>query len=582
MLYFLNKITQQKQLFRQKMPDSLAQPDTIVNSLQAIPFFRSLSRETLEAISSRLQMKRLEHDVVVFTEGTLGDAMYLIESGQVKVSVQAGSPVEKIINYLGPGNFFGEMAIILDQRRTATVTVTIDAELWVLHKADLDELLVENPEISLQITRELSRRLSDTVTDEVARRTGHRLTTVFGNAVWRLAESIHKITGQRVVVFDATGQKQSSQVTHDEEHDHPVVLEAMPNLNNEDLVETLGILADGYDWVLVAVPRHQNPVSAKAVQLSSAVALCNVDEPAWIADICEGPRFRCDDTQQGIDRTARKITHRVVGLALSSGGARGIAHIGVLEVLEQANIPIDMIAGTSAGSLFGGMYATGKSVADIAEFARSLIKQIKLSSGLWDPKFRLPWNGLIKGNATTKYIAKQVNNATFADTRLPFYVVAADVLSGEEVVFDSGPLAEAIRASIGMIGVFSPYQLGDHYLIDGGAVNPVPASVLAERGANIIIASSVIPSIEEERARGKAAARYGKNPNFLGVLSNMMSIMEREIVKTRMATVDVLIRPKVEIFTAMDYAEVDRFLEIGREAASQNLPLLEKIIAGRA
>lgn len=564
------------------MTDSLAHENSnaIVNSLQAIPFFRSLSQETLQAISLRLQMLRLEHGAVVFTESTLGDAMYLIESGQVKVSLQAGSPVEKVINYLGPGNFFGEMAIILDQRRTATVTVTIDAELWVLHKADLDELLVDNPEISLQITRELSRRLSDTVTDEVARRTGHRLTTVFGSEVWRLAESVSKITGQRVVIFDATGQHLANQVAG--QGKGVTILEAAPNLNSEDLVETLGILADGYDWVLVAVPRQHNPVSAKAVRVSSAVVLCNVEETAWMADFSQGPRFRCDDTQGSIDRAARRITHRVVGLALSSGGARGIAHIGVLDVLEQANIPIDMMAGTSAGSLFGGLYAAGKSVAEIAEFAGSLIKQIKLSSGLWDPKLSLPWSGLIKGNATTKYIAKQVNHATFANTRIPFYVVAADVLSGEEVVFDSGPLAEAIRASIGMIGVFSPYQLGNHYLIDGGAVNPVPASVLAERGANIIIASSVIPSIEEERARGKASTRYGKNPNFLGVLSNMMSIMEREIVKTRMTPVDVLIRPKVEIFTAMDYDEAESFLELGREAATQNLPLLEKILAGSA
>jgi NTE family protein len=288
--------------------------------------------------------------------------------------------------------------------------------------------------------------------------------------------------------------------------------------------------------------------------------------------------FICDGTQRSIDRTARKITHRVVGLALSSGGARGISHIGVLETLEKHNIPIDMIAGTSAGSLFGGLYASGKSVAEIADFARNLIKQIEFRSGLWDPKISLPWDGLIKGNATLKYLDRQFNSAIFADTDTPFFVVAADILTGEEVVFDSGPLAEAVRASIGMIGVFSPYKLGDRYLIDGGAVNPVPASVLAERGANIIVACSVIPSFEEERARGHSKLRRRKQPNFLGVLSNMMSIMEREIVKTRMNPVDVLIRPKVEIYTAMDYDKADHFLELGREAAVQNLPVMEKLL----
>ena len=573
MLYFFYP------LLRMVMNESLANNNVLVESLHSIPFFRSLSQETLLAISSKLHFVRLDHDTVVFAEDTIGDAMYLIESGQVKVSVQANNRRgEKIISYLGPGNFFGEMALILDQRRTATITVTIDADLWVLHKSDLDELLVDNPEIALQITRELSRRLSDTFTD-ASRRTGHRLTAVFGNSVWRLAQSIYHITGQRVVMLDATGQQLATQVEVANQNERLVMLNASPDLNSETLVETLGILADGYDWVLIALKPQYSEMAAKAVQVSSAVVVCNGDEPLWIDEQSPDACFFCHDIQAEIDRTARKITHRVIGLALSSGGARGIAHIGVLETLEQQKIPIDMIAGTSAGSLFGGLYAIGKSTDEIAEFARNLIKQIEFKSGLWDPKFSLPWNGLIKGNATVKYLSKQFNKATFADTKIPFHVVAADVLSGEEIVFSSGPLAEAVRASIGMIGVFSPYRLGDHYLIDGGAVNPVPASVLADQGANIIIASSVIPSIEEERVRGKASAKRGKIPSFLGVLSNMMSIMEREIIKTRMSPVDVLIRPKVEVYTAMDYDKADRFLELGREAARQNLPLLEKAIA---
>jgi NTE family protein len=190
----------------------------------------------------------------------------------------------------------------------------------------------------------------------------------------------------------------------------------------------------------------------------------------------------------------------------------------------------------------------------------------------------LPWNGLIKGNSTLKYLDKQFDHASFVDTQIPFYVVAADVLSGEEIVFEIGPLAEAVRASIGMIGIFSPYQLNDHYLIDGGAVNPVPASVLAEKGANIIIASSVIPSIEEERARGQVAARKQGQPNFLGVLSSMMAIMEREIVKTRMNSVDVLIRPKVEVYTSMDYDKAEEFVQLGRDATLKELPVLEKLL----
>ncbi len=561
------------------MDELAAQQQAIEDSLLSIPFFRSLQRETLSAISAKLKKIHFEQGQIVFVENSLGDSMYLIESGQVKVSVNTDpDQQEKIINYLGPGNFFGEMALILDQRRSATVTVTIDADLWMLSKADMDELLVDHPEIALQITRELSRRLSDAVT-EAKKRPGYSLVVVFGNEVWRLAEYVYNLTRQRVVLFDATGRDLANQVNLNVQHEKLVILEAMDNLSSGTLVETLGILVDGYDWVLVALPLDNSEVNVKALRLAEATVLLDTPEADWIIGTARGPIFYCDGTEEELGRTARKITRRVIGLALSSGGARGIAHIGVLQVLEAANIPIDMIAGTSAGSLFGGLYAYYKSLDKVADFAKNMVKLIDFKSGLWDPKLSLPWDGLIKGNATLKYLDKQFDQATFADTKIPFYVVAADVISGEEIIFEQGPLAEAIRASIGMIGIFSPYQLNGHYLIDGGAVNPVPASILAEKGADIIIASSVIPSIEEERARGQAAVRRDERINFLGVLSSMMAIMEREIVKTRMSPVDILIRPKVEIYTSMDYDKAKDFIQLGREAAEQQLPKLQKLLS---
>lgn len=551
----------------------------IEDSLLRIPFFKSCSAETLAAISAKLRKVHFEHGEVVFVENSLGDSMYLIESGQVKVSVNTGpGQQEKIVNYLGPGNFFGEMALLLNQRRSATVTVVIDADLWVLRKGDMDDLLAEHPEIALQLTRELSRRLSDAVM-EVEKRPGYTLVATFGPEVWRLAEHVYQLTGQRVILFDATGTNLNQQINPSAQNESLVVLQAMDNLSSATLVETLSILVDGYDWVLIALPTEYNEVTAKALQLVRATIMLKTPTAPWITELSKGPIFSCNNTEVELGRTARKITQRVIGLALSSGGARGIAHIGVLKALQEAKIPVDMIAGTSAGSLFGGLYACGKSPDEIVHFAKNLIKLIDFKSGLWDPRFTLPWNGLIKGNATLKYLDKQFKHATFADTKIPFYVVAADVMSGEEVVFEEGPLAEAVRASVGIIGIFSPYLLNGHYLIDGGAVNPVPASILAEKGANIIIASSVIPSIEEERVRGRMKSRQPLNPNFFGVLTSMMAIMEREIVKTRMSPVDVLIRPRVELMTSMDYDKADEFIRLGREATEREMPLLQKLLS---
>jgi hypothetical protein len=223
--------------------------------------------------------------------------------------------------------------------------------------------------------------LSDTVT-EATRRPGYRITVIFGEASWRLPRKVHEITGQRVVLFDATGSNSPAKVPPELQNDRFVILEAMADLTHEALVETLGILADGYDWVFIALPPGHSEVNAKAVLIAQAMVLYQTAQEDWIREVSQDPIFYCDGTEAEIGRTARKITHRTVGLALSSGGARGIAHIGVIQALEEANIPIDMIAGTSAGSLFGGLYATGKTPAEVAEFAKNLIKLIDLKCNL--------------------------------------------------------------------------------------------------------------------------------------------------------------------------------------------------------
>jgi NTE family protein len=562
-----------------KNMDSLSDRHQVIEeSLLRIPFFSSLPHQTLSAIAAKLKKIHFEHGEVVFAENSLGDTMYLIESGQVEVSVNTGAGQhEKVINYLGPGNFFGEMALLLDQRRSATVTVTLDADFWALRKADLDELLVDHPEIALQITQELSRRLSDVMAD-VKKRPGYSLVAVLGDGAWQLAESIYKLTRQRVVLLDVTGRNLVSQIDSNFQSEDLVILEAMTDLSSDTLAETLSILMDGYNWVLMALPLDQSEINAKALRLAKATVLLNTAEQDWMTAWSSGPVFACDLSEEEIGRLARRITDRMIGLALSSGGARGIAHVGVLQVLKEANIPLDIIAGTSAGSLFGGLYVSGRPLDEVADFAQNLVRLIDLKSGLWDPRVSLPWNGLIKGNATLRYLSRQFNNATFADTKIPFYVVAADVVSGEEVVFEQGYLAEAVRASIGIIGIFSPYHCNGHFLIDGGAVNPVPANILAEKGANIIIASSVIPPVEKGWLLGQAMTDRRGSLSFLNVLGNMMAIMEREIIKTRMNPVDILIQPRVETYTSMDYDKAEDFIQLGREAAERELPLLQKLL----
>jgi len=169
-------------------------------NLRRIPFFSELPGDVLKAISGRLHLERYRKGEVVFFEGGSGDSMYLIESGQVKVITDMDGE-ERLFAYLGPGNFFGEMALLLGEPRSATVKVDIDAELWVLHKADMDELLEQYPSIAVTISRELSRRLRET-DQQPTRRHEYRVVAVIGERIGDLALSLARQTGEQVLLFD--------------------------------------------------------------------------------------------------------------------------------------------------------------------------------------------------------------------------------------------------------------------------------------------------------------------------------------------------------------------------------------------
>ncbi len=550
----------------------------MLHNLRRIPFFSKLPDTELQAISDRLYRERYLKGQTIFSEGAEGDALYLIESGQVQV-VTGPPDNEKVLAYLGPGNFFGEMALLLEEPRTATIRVVIDSEVWVLRKNDLQALLNEYPVMTLQMSRELSRRLVET-SRMVAQPPEYNLVAVVGDKVSELAMSLARQTGQRVMLYDMGGPTLNLAKEKALHAAGVTVLDTQSStyLRRGGLAETLGFLAEKFDWVLMSGSLQKPEITAKAMELADVGILLDCEPTPWIVQSSRGKLWHSTTDQLALDRLARRISQRVVGLALSSGGARGIAHIGVLRVLEEAGIPIDMIAGTSAGALFGSLYAAGLGLDEVAAFALDLPKKILLKGRLWD--FQIPpKSGLIWGRKTTRYIDQVLGSRTFADLTIPMYIVAADILTGQEIVFDKGPVAPAVRASISMVGVFAPAQVEDRFLIDGGAVNPLPASVLVQRGANIIIGCSVIAGFEDEiRLKG---ATSGKNVNFFAVLTRHMALMEREIIKTRMGPVDVLVHPRIETFTTMDYDKAAKLIRVGEKAAQEALPKIQKLLAPR-
>ncbi len=184
------------------------------------------------------------------------------------------------------------------------------------------------------------------------------------------------------------------------------------------------------------------------------------------------------------NRLKEQVGHKKLGIALGSGSAKGIAHIGVLEVLEEKNIAINEISGSSIGAMIGAAYAAGLTIEEMKEIAFN-IDQKKLWT-FFD--FTNPMTGgLIKGNVVEEFLNTVLPVKRFEELRIPFSCVATDVKTGEPVIYNSGDLVPAIRASISLPGFFMPYKYQKRLLIDGGIVNPVPVDLLTHSDYNVAV-----------------------------------------------------------------------------------------------
>jgi len=190
---------------------------------------------------------------------------------------------------------------------------------------------------------------------------------------------------------------------------------------------------------------------------------------------------------------------RKIGLALGAGAARGYAHIGVLKVLDEEKIPIDFIAGTSIGALIGVIYASGIRAKEIEEIVLNLDR--KKTTSFFTPT--IPYSGLVEGKRITEFIKSIIGTPNIEDLKIPFATIATDVMSGREVIMTKGSTVEAVRASISIPGIFTPFKVNGDFLIDGGLVDPLPVNCVSDMGADFIIAVNVLPSPEKETRKLK-------------------------------------------------------------------------------
>lgn len=273
-----------------------------------------------------------------------------------------------------------------------------------------------------------------------------------------------------------------------------------------------------------------------------------------------------------------------IGLALGGGGVKSVAHVGVLRVIEAHKIPIDVVTGTSAGAIVGALYAAGKSADEIEELAR------RMSFRSWFAR-----DTTKMGLFSTKGIRRIVENAVGRGCRIQdlprkFACVAVDLESEQEVVFDSGPLADAVCASAAYPGLYAPVRLGDRYLFDGGVLNPVPFDVARGCGADYVIASDLgaresffgDPSSRRLRHGGILWRLFysWSHQQMFRVIDRSIGIMSQQIrdIKMSQSPPDLLLCPKVNEVGLLDFDLVETCFSAGQVVAQEHLPELRALL----
>ncbi|WP_026434172.1 patatin-like phospholipase family protein [Paracidovorax oryzae] len=250
-----------------------------------------------------------------------------------------------------------------------------------------------------------------------------------------------------------------------------------------------------------------------------------------------------------------------VGIALGGGAAKGFAHIGVIKMLEANGLAPAVVAGTSAGSVVGALYANGMNAFELQEKAVALdeakIRDLQLSSG-----------GLVLGQKLEDYVNAQVRNQPIERLAKPFAAVATRLEDGERTVFTRGNTGQAVRASSSIPGVFQPVAIGKYHFVDGGVVSPVPVDAARQLGADIVVAVDI-----SNKARGQAPA------GMLGTLGQSIAIMGQKLGQAELARADVVVRPQVLDIGAADFTQRASAILEGEKAALAAMPQIRERVA---
>ena len=251
-----------------------------------------------------------------------------------------------------------------------------------------------------------------------------------------------------------------------------------------------------------------------------------------------------------------------IAVVLGAGASKGFAHIGVLKVLEAQNVPVHMVVGTSAGSLVGSLYASGKNAFELQDIAMKMERDKVI-----DYDWKVWKGGLIKGEKLENFINASVNNTPIEKLKIPYYAVATNANTGEEMIFGRGNTGIAVHASCSVPGVFQPVRIGSNTYVDGGLVSAVAVDVARRYGADVVIAVDISGGLDKNAPSG-----------VMDTMGKSVNIMYMRNINAQLKNADVVIRPNVKDIGSTDMEKFNQAIFEGEKAATAAMPEIRRIL----
>lgn len=580
---------------RGALPDT--PPEALPDALSGALLWAEPGTALHDRIAAKVDVTHLPGGEELFGHGDPGDALYVVGSGRLEVINRAGTVIET----LGKGAVVGELALLTGEPRSATVRAVRDSELLRLDRRHFEELLRGDAEFAVNLTSMLGRRLAGTV--EPHRPRERHVVTVLATSghlpTATVVDRLHHTIGGWVRVArlgpeDGVGRDdiELGRILDRAERANDVVLLSSP-VDAEPAWRRFCLRQA--DRVLLLVDAAGSPPERIEPQLVERdVAFVGAQPPSaqlsgpWLDRLRPVAQHWIPtgaEHHRGVDRVARRMQGRSVGIALSGGGARGFAHVGVVAALREAGIEIDRYGGTSVGAFVAALFATGRSPEEVVEVLRAhLVARRPFAD------YTLPRKGLIRARRARRMFHDVFGEQQLEELPLDCFGVSADLITGEMLVHRRGPLRHVIGASMSLPGLAPPLPWAGRLAVDGGVVNNLPVDVMADTAEGPVIAVEVMRRWHQEWEERLARARAGGDsswwrprvpvPSLVETLSCSIGLGNRAALDAARDEAWLTVVPELADFGLLEWGRLDEAVAEGRRAARVALSAQDAVASG--